>query len=66
MALRKRTRFLKPRAVYLTHWITELMPSAEALVTPLSTALMIPSKCALTIPAAGCECEFFNMNAADE
>lgn len=39
MALRKRSRLRKPRAVYFSHWILALMLSERALVMPWTTAV---------------------------
>src|ERR1700712_1295387 len=49
MAVRKRSRFRKPRAVYLIHWIFEFTPSDRALVAPRTIALRMPFKWLLII-----------------
>src|SRR5215212_10378492 len=51
MALRKRWRLRKPRAVYLIHWILALMPSARALVMPRTIALRMPERWRRTMRA---------------
>jgi len=51
IAFLNRSRFRKPHAVRLIHWIFALSDSALALVVWETTAFMMPSQCALIIRA---------------